>query len=108
MDVPEDLDPPLGTATLIFRTAQEALLNVVKHARARSVALSVAELADRWVLTVTDDGSGFDLAGVRDQMRQGHLGLHLLTDLAAAEGADLAVRTAPGAGTGVRLEVPRP
>jgi signal transduction histidine kinase len=107
MVLPDPLDLPVATATLLFRTAQEALLNIVKHARAHRVEVAVRELPDRWMLTITDDGDGFDLAAVRRRPRPGHLGLSLLTDLAAADGAALAIRTAPGAGTSLRLAVPR-
>jgi len=108
IDVPDRLDLPLDTATLLFRTAQEALLNVVKHADAHTVAVTVAELPGRLVLEIIDDGTGFDPTAIRSMPRSGHLGMSLLADLAAAGGACLDVRTAPGAGTTVRLEVPRP
>ena len=51
------------------------------------------------MLEVTDDGSGFDLPATLSRPRAGHLGLSVLADLAAAGGATLDVRTAPGAGT---------
>jgi signal transduction histidine kinase len=108
IQVPDTLDPPPEIATLFFRTAQEALLNVAKHAHASTVDVTVREQADRLSLEIADDGVGFDLTSVRERPRQGHLGLSVLTDLAAADGAHLAVRTAPGAGTTLRLEVPRP
>jgi signal transduction histidine kinase len=60
------------------------------------------------VLEVADDGVGFDVAPAAARSREGHLGLRLLADRAAAAGATLTVRTAPGAGTTLRLEVPRP
>jgi signal transduction histidine kinase len=58
-------------------------------------------------MEISDDGAGFDLGSVRARPRRGHLGLSVLTDLAASGGADLSVRTAPGRGTSLRLEVPR-
>ncbi|MCW2699649.1 MAG: putative signal transduction histidine kinase [Blastococcus sp.] len=106
--VPESLDLPPQTATLMFRVAQEALLNVAKHADSSTVEVTVTETESRHQLQISDDGIGFDLADVRQRPRQGHLGLSLLTDLAAAGGADLAFRTAAGDGTCLRLEVPRP
>jgi two-component system, NarL family, sensor kinase len=108
MHVPDRLDVPLDTATLLFRTAQEALQNVVKHARAHIVTLTVTELPDRVVMEITDDGAGFDLASTLRRPRSGHLGLSVLADLAATAGASLDVRTAPGAGTSLRLEVALP
>jgi signal transduction histidine kinase len=92
----------------MFRTAQEALLNVAKHAGARTVEVTVQESPGSLLLEVTDDGTGFDLPSTMGRPRSGHLGLRVLADLAAADGATLDVRTAPGAGTRLRLEVPRP
>ncbi len=108
IDVPDRLEIPLETATLLFRTAQEALLNVVKHAGAHNVEVTVSEAADALVLEVTDDGAGFDLPATMRTPRGGHLGLGVLADLAAAGDATLDMLTAPGAGTCLRLTVPRP
>jgi two-component system NarL family sensor kinase len=106
--VPDDVDLPLETATLLFRIAQESLLNVAKHAGARSVAVTVTEFPDRVVLEVADDGAGFDIGRMLQLPQSGHLGLSVLADLAATAGAALDVRTGPGAGTKVRLALPRP
>jgi signal transduction histidine kinase len=106
--VPDALDLPPETSTLLFRVAQETLLNVAKHAGASTVEVTVTETENCHRMTISDDGTGFDLASVRQRPRRGHLGLSLLTDLARTGGAELSVRTAPGQGTCVRLEVPRP
>jgi signal transduction histidine kinase len=108
ISAPSSLDLPPDTATLLFRVAQEALLNVAKHADASTVEVTVTETTDCHRMEISDDGAGFDLESVRKRPRSGHLGLSVLTDLAAAGCADLAVRTAPGRGTRLRLEVPRP
>jgi two-component system, NarL family, sensor kinase len=106
IDVPEALDLPLETATLLFRTAQESLLNIAKHARATTVEVTVTQHPDRLLLEITDDGVGFDLPMALRKPRVGHLGLSVLADLAAAHGASLDIGTATGAGTSLRLEVP--
>jgi two-component system NarL family sensor kinase len=108
IDVPDGLELPLGTATLLFRTAQEALRNVTKHAGAGNVEITVRETPGSLLLEITDDGRGFDLTSTVSRPRTGHLGLSVLADLAAADGATLGIRTQPGAGTSLRLEVPRP
>jgi signal transduction histidine kinase len=108
LTVAEDLEVEPATATLLVSTVQEALRNVGKHARSRTVAVTVEQQPGRLVLEVTDDGVGFDAGAAMGRSRTGHLGLRLLADRAAAEGTTLAVRTAPGAGTTLRLEVPRP
>jgi two-component system NarL family sensor kinase len=107
ISVPDGLQPPPETAALLFRTAQEALLNVGKHSGARRVEVTVRETPSNLVLEIADDGVGFDLASTLRQPRSGHLGLSVLADLAAADGATLDVRALPGAGTCLRLEVPR-
>ena len=108
ISIPDGLELPPATAGLLFRTTQEVLLNVVKHAGARSVDVTVREVPAGLVLEITDDGIGFDLGTALSRPDSGHLGLSVLADLAAAAGATLAVRTAPGAGTSLRLEVPQP
>jgi two-component system, NarL family, sensor kinase len=107
-DVPDGLRLPLETATLLFRTAQEALLNVAKHARADTAEVRVSEIPGLLVLEVADDGIGFDPASALDRTSSGHLGLSVLTDLAATSGATLDIRTGEGTGTCLRLLVPRP
>jgi two-component system, NarL family, sensor kinase len=90
------------TERLVFRAAQEALRNAVKHAGASAVRASVREDGGVAVLEVADDGRGFDPAAVPD----GHYGLRLLADLARDAGGRLDVSSAPGRGTVVRMEVP--
>ena len=93
ISVPDQLDLPLDTATLLFRTAQEALLNIVKHARARHRRGDRhASCPDALVLEITDDGVGFDLAATLSRPRSGHLGLSVLADLARPHGATLDVQ----------------
>ncbi len=103
IDVPDVIDVPEETAALLFRVAQEALINVGRHARAQNVELKVTTRPDTVLLEVTDDGAGFDASHGAEA---GHFGLRVLTDLAAAAGATLDLATAPGHGTALRLEVP--
>jgi two-component system NarL family sensor kinase len=108
ISIPDELELPLPTAGLLFRTAQEVLVNVAKHAGARIVEITVREVPTGIVLEITDDGIGFDPDAALSRPRNGHLGLSVLADLATAAGATLRVRTAPDAGTCLRLQVPRP
>lgn len=89
---------------LIWRVAQEAVRNVQRHAHAARLAVIVTRTTDAVVLEVVDDGAGFDatIAPVA-----GHLGLRSLRDLVHDAGGTLAVTSSQGAGTRVRLEVPR-
>jgi two-component system, NarL family, sensor kinase len=110
--VDDGADGRLGSAAeqFAFRAAQEALRNVVSHSGARAVEVRLgrrrgAEGADLLTLTVTDDGVGFERAAVAPDDRP-RMGLRLLDDLAGDVGGRIDVRSAPGAGTTVRMEVP--
>jgi signal transduction histidine kinase len=88
--------------TQLYGIAREALANVVRHADAGSATVRVDATAARVVLEVADDGRGFDPQGVR----AGRFGLESMRSRAGEIGADLAVISAPGRGTVVRVEVP--
>jgi len=88
----------------LFRIAQEALNNVVKHAEAEKVTVSLELQAPHdVVLTVSDDGRGFDPSAA---VRPTALGLNGLRERAESVGASLVVRSAPGRGTTVRASFP--
>lgn len=91
----------------VFRAAKEALRNVDAHSGARTVDVRVSSDAERVVLVVADDGKGFTLESAARRRGEGHFGLFLLADLAADLGGSVDVRSGPGAGTRVRVEVPR-
>ncbi len=104
-DVTVDGEPaPLGgvSEVVLLRTAQEALSNVRRHASAGHVALSLAYEPARVVLTVTDDGRGFDPEADRHGF-----GLDGVRSRAAQVGGEVGLTSAPGAGTTLRVEVPR-
>ena len=86
----------------VFRVLQEALNNVHKHAAARRIEVRVVFHDDRVELTVTDDGQGFDPA----QSRVGHFGLVHMEERARRVGGALALTSAAGEGTELRLSVP--
>jgi signal transduction histidine kinase len=92
--------PPLVEQT-IYRVADEALMNVEKHAAARRVAVALKS-GDRLRLEIVDDGVGFEVepAGASGESRFGLLGMR---ERAALVGGELTVDTAPGAGTKVIL-----
>jgi signal transduction histidine kinase len=99
--------PPLlaaGASGEVFRIAQEALQNALRHAGAERVDVRLDDEGGRLVLTVADDGRGFDPA--RAGLRGRRLGLTSMEERADALGGRLEVVSAPGAGTTVRLEVP--
>ncbi|MEZ5101612.1 MAG: histidine kinase [Thermoleophilia bacterium] len=104
----EGLDLPADLDALIFRATREALLNVAEHAAARSVVVAVHGRPGGALLVVRDDGRGFDPAIVEERRREGHVGLALLGDLAEGLGGILRIRSAPGGGAVIELEVPAP
>jgi signal transduction histidine kinase len=95
---------PPDVESEVFRVAQEALQNAVRHADAGRIDVRLTNGDGRLVLEVSDDGAGFDPAapGVRSR----RLGLTSMEERAAALGGSLAIESAPGGGTRVRLEVP--
>lgn len=106
---------------IVYRIAQEALANALRHAHARQVTLHFACWPDALRLRVSDDGCGFDPSpaeagspptpaesSARGLGGASHLGLLGMRERAALIGATLQVHGAPGAGTVVELHVPLP
>ncbi|HKZ85583.1 MAG TPA: GAF domain-containing protein [Anaerolineae bacterium] len=93
---------PLPAKETLYRIAQEALNNIVKHARASRVDVRL-ELADGSVrLEIGDNGVGFDPKGEFP----GHLGLRSMRERAEKAGGTLAVESAPGQGARIRVRIP--
>ncbi len=93
---------PLAVEEGLYRIAQEALNNCLKHARARRIVVKVCRDDARVTLTIADDGVGFDPATARER---GGLGLSAMAERAAQLGGRLSVNSKPGEGTEVRVEV---
>jgi signal transduction histidine kinase len=87
----------------VLRIAQEALHNALRHAAPDHVSLRVAGHGDRLLVEVRDDGAGFEPGDT--ELRSKHLGLTSMEERARSIGGRLELRSAPGAGTVVRLEV---
>jgi signal transduction histidine kinase len=88
----------------VFRIAQEALQNALRHADATRIEVVLEDGGGTLALVVADDGRGFDPAA--SDVRGRRLGLTSMEERAADLGGRLVVDTRPGAGTAVRLEVP--
>jgi len=105
MSMPERLDDlPLPLGRAIFLTTQEALANIARHARAKRVNVSLHLNANRVILKVQDDGQGFDTQN--QNLRLGH-GLANMQSRAESLGGLFDIRSSPGAGTTVILDLPR-
>ena len=93
---------PADVEDALYRIAQEALHNVVKHAGAKTVRLAVARVDDSVRLAVIDDGAGFDARSIPP----GHLGLAGMRARAEKIGGHLSVDSQPGRGTTIEAIVP--
>ena len=93
---------PNDVETTIYRIVQEAMTNVVKHAGATNVSILLVRRGSVVTVVVEDNGSGFDVATVRDDS----LGLEGMRERAELHEGRLTVETSPGAGTTLRIEVP--
>ena len=99
------LDPMIETEC--FRVAQEALTNVVKHAKARTVTVELTRNDEQLHLSVRDDGVGFDVASLREQaVRGASLGLLSMEERATLAGGGLQYHATPGQGTEVHAWFP--
>ena len=97
----------LGDAqqTVVLRVVQEALQNVRKHAGASAVWVATTDTETAWTVEVGDDGRGFDVEAVAARGRRS-FGLQFMRERAELIGAELEIRSRPGAGTIVRLTIP--
>jgi PAS domain S-box-containing protein len=98
----EEPDLPLETKEALYRIAQEALHNTVKHAHASRADLKLQGDAEGIALEVSDDGAGFDPS----EDFSGHLGLKSMRERVARLGGTLRIESAPGEGTHIRARIP--
>jgi PAS domain S-box-containing protein len=98
----EEPEASLEAKEAVYRIAQEALHNTVKHAHANKVEIKMECAWDRMTLELSDDGLGFDM---RDDF-PGHLGLRSMRERASRLGGMLEVETAPGTGTRICTWIP--
>ena len=95
---------PPDVETALYRIVQEALTNVVKHARAGAVSIVLARAGGRVTALIEDDGRGFEA----DERERGGLGLLGMGERLALLDGMLKVESRPGAGTTIVAEVPLP
>jgi len=101
----ERLDPELET--VLYRVSQEALTNVVKHADAHHVRLSLEEWGGDVTLEIVDDGVGFRPEEAPTLVADGHLGLIAMRERVESVGGSWDLYSEPGVGTRVRSIFPR-
>lgn len=98
----QEPDLPVETKEVLYRIAQEALQNVVKHGQATKINLRLIYNPDLVILEVEDDGRGFDPAGAFP----GHMGLITMNERARKLGGTLFIESEPGQGTHVFASIP--
>jgi PAS domain S-box-containing protein len=98
----DEPEASLEVKEALYRIAQEALHNTVRHARANNVTIKMVCEGGRITLEVSDDGVGFDPGGEFP----GHLGLRSMRERAQRLGGTLTLESEPGAGTAVRVLIP--
>ncbi len=98
---------PADIAIAAFRIVQEAIHNVLRHAGARKIVVSVRRDPQRLSLTVRDDGQGFDLMDALHRAATGrHLGLLGMRERVEALSGAFKIDTEPGRGTSVHADIP--
>jgi signal transduction histidine kinase len=100
-DEGQRLAGPMETA--LFRIVQEAVNNVIRHAQARHVAVTLKRARERVTLQVVDDGQGFDAQLPRSGR---HVGLWSMRERVEQLGGQFEVRSAPGRGTVISAVIP--
>ena len=93
---------PVRIEAGLYRMAQEALTNVVRHAKASHVCVHFTTMPDQVELSVEDDGQGFDT----EALAKGRFGLVGLNERARLLGGTLEVCSVPGEGTELKITVP--
>jgi two-component system CheB/CheR fusion protein len=101
-DVPAGLSE--STATHLYRIAQEAITNAVKHGQAKHIELSCTRDRNQLVMRIADDGRGISVTSVD----AGGMGMHIMRYRARSIGGDLAVERLPDRGTLVKCTCPLP
>jgi PAS domain S-box-containing protein len=100
---------PPELETVCFRVAQEAVTNIVRHARAREVHVEISRRGGRLELAIGDDGAGFDVPAAQERARHGQsLGLPGMEERVSLLGGRFEIDSAPGRGCRVRASFPLP
>ncbi len=104
LSLSDEPDAPLPIKEALYRIAQEALQNALKHARTNRLSVGLRWQPDSLGLEVCDNGVGFD----PEAFYPGHLGLRSMRERATSVGGTLEIVSAPDCGTQIRVHVPLP
>jgi two-component system nitrate/nitrite sensor histidine kinase NarQ len=89
-----------STELLVYQIAREAMTNSIKHASPRTIWITLSDSDGSILLSVTDDGVGFDTSRAPDDR---HFGIELMKERAAMLDGHLEITSQPGVGTTVSL-----
>lgn len=103
-EMDEDIRLAKGVEDQLFRVAQEAISNTLRHSRADRLEMKLLRRADGVRLTIRDNGVGFEL----DQRKQSSYGLMTMAERVNEIGGFMNIVTAPGKGTKIEIRVPVP
>ena len=104
-DIPRNIEEEKALA--IYRIVQEAATNCLKYARANNLYVNLTRKGETLLLTVEDDGDGFDCKAVEtERQKKGQLGLMIMNERAMQAGGEFRVESQVGEGTQVLLEMP--
>ncbi|MGH2608874.1 MAG: GAF domain-containing sensor histidine kinase, partial [Tepidiformaceae bacterium] len=101
-ELADEPDVSVGTKEALYRIAQEAMNNTVKHARATNIDLSLERHNGHLHMHISDDGMGFDPEGEFP----GHMGLRSMRERMLGIGGTFEIRSAPGEGTRIKVTAP--
>jgi PAS domain S-box-containing protein len=99
---------PLDTdlKTLVFGCVRELMINTAKHAKAKRLSVSIAREGEQILMTINDDGIGFDFSLQERQSNLAGFGLFSIRERLTSIGGTFELRSEPGRGTRVTLSVP--
>jgi signal transduction histidine kinase len=99
-------EPSPEIRVILYRVAQEAFTNVVKHAGARTISVDLEQVDDGYRMRIADDGIGFEVDAVPSNSNAGHIGLPSMRERVAMAGGRCTIQSRPGEGTIVEFWVP--
>ncbi len=95
------------TESALFAIVQEAVNNALKHAHAENIYIKLTQRGNRLAVTILDDGLGFETKHIiKDYEQRGSYGMVNMKERAELAGGTLSLKSAPGAGTEIRVVVP--
>jgi signal transduction histidine kinase/ABC-type uncharacterized transport system substrate-binding protein len=97
---------PTNIENAVFRIMQESLTNVVKHAQATQVVININVSADRLLLSIEDNGIGYDMSKITNGNKEQGWGLITMKERALAVGGSCRIQSRLGMGTHIIVEVP--